>query len=318
MFMVLNNYIDLLKYYASYFSEQRMITDIYTNSKIYEVVIAEQLQHTIINGHANSPDAEDSSGNIYEYKHYKRTSSNHTWTFNDFTESTIQKLSTVDYVVFAEIDDTVEIPYISKMYMVPSEIVCDYLYEKVPRIRNHRSMINISSHQIENEMQFYPSIISNYSFSDELIKVFETANAIAELTNTPNILTSNKLWELLVAMELGHSINPEQYKHDAVDQCGRTYEYKVYTSMSWSFQDISDKVLDSYLNDEAIILATIDKQNFMVTNIYSCNPRVIVDILYTKLHNKQQARIKMRRLKETITKTDLIWMLDNNHAYEII
>lgn len=318
MLMDLNYYISQLKFYASYFKQKRMINDIYTNSKIYEVVIAEQLQHTIINGHANSSDARDSLGNIYEYKHYKKTSSNHTWTFNDFSESTIQNISNINYVIFAEIDDTEIIPHISKMYKVPSKIVCTYLYKKTPQIKNKRLMINISPHQIESEMQFYPATIPSFSFSNELKKIFETANAIEQLTNISSILTSNKLWELLVGMKLGHTINPEQYKHDAVDQYGKTYEYKVYTRMSWSFQDISDRVLNGYLNDEAIILAIVDKQNFIVKKLYICNPDAIVKILYIKLQNKQRAKKKMSRLKETITQKDLTWMLSNNYAYELL
>jgi len=119
-------------------------------------------------------------------------------------------------------------------------------------------------------------------------------------------------------MKLGHSINPEQYKHDAVDQYGKTYEYKVYTRMSWSFQDISDRVLNGYLNDEAIILAIVDKQNFIVKKLYICNPDAIVKILYIKLQNKQRAKKKMSRLKETITQKDLTWMLSNNYAYELL
>ena len=68
------------------------IVDIYTNSKIFEVFIANQFGHQIINRHAYSPDAKDQYGNFYEYKHYKQSSSNHTWTFNDFTDRTIKKL----------------------------------------------------------------------------------------------------------------------------------------------------------------------------------------------------------------------------------
>lgn len=94
----------------------RNISDIFTNSKIYEVVMAEQLQHQIINGHAHTPDAEDSSHNIFEYKHYKTSSSNHTWTFNDFSDKTIENLSNINYVVFAELDDSSVVPYISKLY----------------------------------------------------------------------------------------------------------------------------------------------------------------------------------------------------------
>ena len=67
------------------------IEDVYTNSKIYEVLMSEQFGHKIINGHAKTLDAVDMDGNLYEYKHFKMSSSNPTWTFNDFTDATIKK-----------------------------------------------------------------------------------------------------------------------------------------------------------------------------------------------------------------------------------
>lgn len=93
--MELRQLINRLKVLADYFLSNG-IDDIYTNSKIYEVLIAEQFGHQIINGHANTPDARDGNGEFYEYKHYKVSSSNHTWTFNDFTDRTIEKLYYVD------------------------------------------------------------------------------------------------------------------------------------------------------------------------------------------------------------------------------
>lgn len=87
----LRQLINRLKALADYFFSNG-IDDIYTNSKIYEVLIAEQFGHQIINGHANTPDARDGDGEFYEYKHYKVSSSNHTWTFNDFTDRTIEKV----------------------------------------------------------------------------------------------------------------------------------------------------------------------------------------------------------------------------------
>ena len=54
--MELRQLINRLKALADYFFSNG-IDDIYTNSKIYEVLIAEQFGHQIINGHANTPDA---------------------------------------------------------------------------------------------------------------------------------------------------------------------------------------------------------------------------------------------------------------------
>lgn len=309
--------ITRLKEYSSYFEEYRDISDIFTNSKIYEVVMAEQLRHTIINGHAHTPDAEDSLHNILEYKHYKTSSSNHTWTFNDFSNETIQNLSNINYVVFAELYDHEILPYISKLYVVPSEDVQNYLMAKTPSINNTRAMINISAHQIETEMGIFPAPLPPLLFSEKLVGIFETANEIEQITSIPDVLTSNKLWELLVALELGHFVNPEQNKHDAVDQSGHTYEYKVYTRMSWSFQDISDQVLASYLNDEAIILAVVNKADFVVTNIFRCSPEAIVSILSNKIQDKLCSGKEIRRLMATINKSDLLEMVSQGDAQEI-
>lgn len=317
----MNNYllslITRLKEYSSYFTEYRGINDIFTNSKIYEVVIAEQLNHSIINGHAHTPDAEDSLHNIFEYKHYKTSSSNHTWTFNDFSNETIQNLSNINYVVFAELYDLEILPYISKLYIVPSADVQNYLMVKTPSINNTRAMINISAHQIETEMGTSTLASPPLLFSEQLVGIFETANEIEQITSIPDVLTSNKLWELLVALELGHIVNPEQNKHDAVDKSGHTYEYKVCTRMNWSFQDISDQVLSSYLNDEAIILAVVNKADFVVTNIFRCSPESIVSILRKKTQDKLCSGKEVRRLMATINKSDLLEMVSQGEAQEI-
>ena len=130
------------------------IDDIYTNSKIYEVLIAEQFGHQIINGHANTPDARDEDGEFYEYKHYKVSSSNHTWTFNDFTDRTIEKLHYVKEVYFTIVNDEYTIPHIEKIYVVPGEEVARYMEEKTQHIFNLRRMINISPMQIVSNMSY--------------------------------------------------------------------------------------------------------------------------------------------------------------------
>ena len=56
------------------FEEHHEVNDIWSNSKIYEVLIANSLNHTMIPGHSGSLDARDESGREYEYKHFKETS----------------------------------------------------------------------------------------------------------------------------------------------------------------------------------------------------------------------------------------------------
>lgn len=76
-------------------------------------------------------------------------------------------------------------------------------------------MINISRRQIINNMKYTIIIPDQVQVSNILREVFNVANSIEVLTGIRGILTSNKLWELLVACKLGHRINPEQRKHDA-------------------------------------------------------------------------------------------------------
>jgi len=71
-----------LKKIQSFFVEKYGVDDIYSNSKIFEILIANELNHILIPGHSGSKDAKDEDGNEYEYKHFKETSGNHSWTFN--------------------------------------------------------------------------------------------------------------------------------------------------------------------------------------------------------------------------------------------
>lgn len=291
------------------------IYDVFTNSKIYEVIISEQFGHELINGHANTPDAKNSFGEIFEYKHFKLSSSNHTWTFNDFSENTIEKLRDISYVVFAIIDDTVKIPYVYKAYYVAANEVSKYLMYATTRIENTRDMINISQRQIEKNMNYNIVEIDEIMHSELVVHVFEIIKKIEVITGISGLLTSNKFWELLVALELGHMINPEQKHHDAIDKKGNTYEYKVSAGKySWTFQDISDNVLNSYLCDNKIVLAIVDKRQFFVEKIYFCEPNAVVRVLKHKLKNKLEKRKHITRLSVGLAKKDLMILIDNGEA----
>lgn len=305
--------IDQLKQLSDIFYASG-IEDVYTNSKIYEVLMAEQFGHEIINGHAKTLDAVDMEGNLYEYKHFKLSSSNHTWTFNDFTDATIAKLYGVKAVYFAIIDDNPVIHEVKEVFIVQGAQVAKYLENSTMNISNHRKMINISSHQIVNNMKYTVIKPKSVSVSNILRDVFTVANRIELMTGIRGILTSNKLWELLVSGKLGHRINPEQRKHDACDEHGRTYEYKVTKKYSWKFQDISENVLESYMQDEKIILAVVDKKEFIVESIYVCDPKAIVTILRNKLSLLFQQREEIRRLQATINIGDVRDLIDRGEA----
>lgn len=134
------------------FLDKYQIDDIYSNSKIYEILIANHFGHKLIPGHSGSRDAKDEQDNEIEYKHYKQSSSNHTWTFNDFSNETIEKLRSCAYVYFVYIDDVTEdFPgQIKWAYIASGEQIAKYLSEATQKITNTRKMINVSAHQLES------------------------------------------------------------------------------------------------------------------------------------------------------------------------
>ncbi len=102
------------------------IEDIYSSSKIFEILISDGLNHILLPCHAGSRDGKDAYGD-YEYKHYKESSSNHTWTFNDFSDTTIEKLKHCYAVIFAHIEDQREFPEFDWFYQVPGATISNYL-----------------------------------------------------------------------------------------------------------------------------------------------------------------------------------------------
>jgi hypothetical protein len=66
------NFIKLIDEYRSIqddFLQIFGVNDIFSNSKIYEVLIANKLNHILIPGHSGSKDAKDDEGNEYKHKH---------------------------------------------------------------------------------------------------------------------------------------------------------------------------------------------------------------------------------------------------------
>lgn len=308
-----DNLIQQLKTVQLDFFNTFQIRDIITNSKIFEILIADSLGHDLIPGHSGSRDAKNEVGQEYEYKHYKESSSNHTWTFNDFSETTIKKLHTVKSVIFAHIqDEGIRFPVFDWYYEVPGNIIADYLENATQKITNNRKMINVGTKQIKEKMGVAKEIATptvNGKYTRWIKKIIEIAEKIENVTGTSDILTSNKFWEVLVAQKLGHKVQSEQAKHDAEDNAGNYYEYKVGKGSSWSFQDISPDVLKKYLKDKNIILATVDKDEIEVKKIYVANTKKVVSLLKKKLGEKE-ARYKnknkgIRRKQASLSAKDL-------------
>ena len=288
------------------------VDDIWSNSKIYEILIANNLNHDLIPGHSGSKDAK--SGMVeYEYKHFKELSSNHSWTFNDFSETTINNLDSDQItVIFAHIDDSVSTPNFDWFYEIEGNYISDYLSKYTKLIENSRKMINISSNQIEKRLGFtkkYIQFNQEGKYAKELVEIFSIIKKLEDITGINNLLTSNKFWEYIVAVELEHKVNSEQGgragAHDAYDKNGKSYEYKVSKNTSWNFQDISDNVLKKYYEDEAIILAVVDKKNLALTSIHSASPKTVVPRLKEKLEEKLQRKGSLRRLQVSLSKGDL-------------
>jgi hypothetical protein len=295
------------------------VNDIWSNSKIYEVIQAQTLGHKLIPGHSGSLDAADSENREYEYKHYKESSSNHSWTFNDFSKSTISKLENkVHEVIFAHIEDTGPRPVMDWAFRVPGETVATYLKEYTPRISNNRKMINVSPSQIERRLgfnrEYFQPAHKGKPYGEQLETIFRVSDALENALGVSSVLTSNKLWEVIVSLPLGHTVNSEQGgragAHDAIDEFLNVYEYKVSSSRSWNFQDISEAVLIKYLDCKKIVLAVVDKPNFRVNEIWLADPTRTVRRLREKLEEKKSrfaaANKDVRRLQVSISKSDLI------------
>ena len=308
----IDNFIQQLKQIQSEFYATFGVTDIITNSKIFEILIANSLDHILIPGHSGSRDGKDSAGNEFEYKHYKESSSNHTWTFNDFSDTTIAKLLNTKAVIFAHIQD-VDVPF-SKFdwyYEVPGREISDYLATATRKIKNKRKMINVSSNQIEEHLGLTKQMVGRSAgrYSSWIKRIINAASQIEKEVGTTGILTSNKFWEVLVALKLGHRVQSEQAKHDAVDDLGNLYEYKVAKGLSWSFQDISSDVLRKYLSDRSVILASVDKNNFVVEKIYDADAKKVVRLLKRKLCEKGRRYLSLgkevRRKQVSLNLKDL-------------
>jgi len=287
------------------------VKDIYTNSKFFEILIANVLNHLLIPGHSGSRDAKDKEGE-YEYKHFKETSGNHSWTFNDFSDNTIHKLKDIEAVIFAHIDDTGDSPLFDWYYYVPGITISDYLAKATVKIGNTRMMINISPKQIEGIMKIkkilVPKQVSGI-YSDYLDRIFEISRKIEKIVGTKNILTSNKIWEILLGIILNHNVISEQTQFDAKDKQGNLYEYKISKSYSFNFQDISENVLQKFTKVKGIIMAVVDKDKLAITHIYEADPREVIPRLRQKLNDKrvkyEKENKKLRRLQVSLSKKDL-------------
>ena len=305
--------IKQLRQILSDFHKKFGVNDIITNSKIFEVLIADSLDHILIPGHSGSRDAKDESGNEFEYKHYKESSSNHSWTFNDFSDTTIAKLADTKSVIFAHIQDiNLPFPEFDWYYEVPGIVISQYLAKATMKIKNTRKMINVSPKQISENMGLTVHTVNKIEegpYTQWIKEIVEVATRIETLVDTSGVLTSNKFWEVLVALGLGHHVQSEQARHDAVDLEGNTYEYKVAKGYSWSFQDISKDVLKKYLQNKSIILATVDKEEFEVKKIYEADPNKVVKLLKHKLKQKAKRYSangkQVRRVQASLSTKDL-------------
>ena len=314
----LNLLIERMKNLQTIFYKEQGVNDLWSNSKVYEIIIANGLSHNLIPGHSGSRDAFDNDNIKYEYKHFKKLSSNHSWTFNDYSENTIKELINNEYrLIFAHIDDEIYPPKFDWYYQIDGRDVGNYLAEATKSIKNNRKMINISENKIKqflihSEKIFIKNdILQKYKIY--LKEIFSITKELEILTGVKNSLTSNKFWEIFIANQLGHKVNSEQGgrkgAHDAYDEYGNSYEYKVSKSFSWNFQDISGEVLNKYYSDKAIILAVVDKENFLVKAIFSVQPKIAVPFIKEKLETKinkfKIQKKEIRRKQISLSKGDL-------------
>lgn len=280
--------------------------DIYTNSKVYEIVIANYLDYNTIKGHSKSFDAEK-DGNFAEIKHYKKSSKNHTWTFNDYSNETLAHLETED-VFFCFIDDESEdlANSFKWFYKVSGLDVADYIRTKSEHLTNTRSMINISPKQVETFLHGKKALccpVYSGKYMKYLIDIYETVSELEQVSETYNLLTSNKLWELVLATELGHTVNCDQGGSTGLYDAFKDnlkYEYKISArSNAWTFEDLSENVLNRLRSMHRIVVSRIDKSNFTVLGYFYLDPektcKYLQSILTKKIEEKKQKGKKLKR-----------------------
>jgi hypothetical protein len=316
----LNKLLLKLRTIQDFFLKKYGVNDIYSNSKIFEILIANELNHILIPGHSGSKDAKDERGREFEYKHFKETSKNHSWTFNDYSDATIKGLKKIKSAIFAHIDDTSFPPKLDWYIKVNGRVCSNYLKFRTEELLqrkpkghvNKRKMINFSAVQLERDLKLSKTQIreinKNGLYYKWLIKIYEIANQIEKITGVTQILTSNKFWELLVSLKLNHQVLSEQVGHDAVDGGGNFYEYKVSKTFSWNFQDISKNVLNKYEKEKAVILAVVDKEKMEVVKIFKANSHQTVKKLKEKLKDKAKRYSRkggLRRLQVSLSYGDL-------------
>lgn len=307
--------IEKLKNIQQEFLNKYDVDDILSNSKIFEILIANELSHILIPGHSGSRDTKDEFGNVYEYKHFKETSSNHSWTFNDFSDTTIRKLNDTKSVIFAHINDTNKSSdkfILDWYYEVSGHLMSSYLNEKVKKIKNTRKMINVSSNQIEKNLNIHKTTLSGENVSGlyfkDLEEIYNVIKEIQQITNVKNILTSNKIWEVITSVHLNHNVNSEQGgrkgSHDAFDEKLNQFEYKISKTKSWNFQDISENVLNKYNKIKFFVLAVKDPVNISIKRIFLVNKKLVKRIR-EKLYSKMKKKGALRRLQVSASFNDI-------------
>ncbi len=316
----LNSLLQELRDIQDIFLKKFDVNDIYSNSKIFEILIANELNHLLVPGHSGSRDAKDGTGGEFEYKHFKETSGNHSWTFNDYSDTVIEKIRTTKGVIFAHIEDTVFPPRLDWYIYVTGSECADYLKQRTEDLLkrkpkghvNKRKMINFSALQIERDLNVSKISLNSINESGEyygwLKRIFNISLKIEELIGVTQILTSNKIWEILVSLKLNHTVLSEQAGHDAIDLEGGLHEYKISKNYAWNFQDISDNVLNKYTKDKSIILAVVNKQKLDVDKIFQAQPQAVVERLKQKLEEKRkryETKGGLRRLQVSLSKRDL-------------
>ena len=301
-----------LKSIQDEFKKAYGVSDIYTNSRVFEILIANQFNHMLLPAVAGGRDAKDAQNGEYEYKHYKESSSNHTWTFNDYSDTTIEKLKTTMAVIFAHINDDEMPPVFDWYYYVKGRIISNFLATRTKKIQNKRKMINVSPRQLKNDLSIPKSLVTPLTkgkYDKFIIRIFNATAGLERELGTSDILTSNKLWEVLIGIKLGHTVLTNKSEFDAVDKNGNKYEYKVSKAHSWAFEDITPDVLSKFTHTKSIFLATIDKQNMVITELWEVDPIKTKAFLEQKLEEKKtryEHKGGLRRLQVSISVKDLI------------
>ena len=100
---------------------------------------------------------------------------------------------------------------------------------------------------------------------DEVIYHLKKAVVMAKEKDI-DLLGNGVVSEILLSIELGHEWNNQHKHHDASDEHGRKFEYKIGTRKHWSFPYLTSKTVKRIRGYDGVYLAL--RKDLEITDIW--------------------------------------------------